>query len=106
MSDSVHAVVRIKDVQYRVRENELLSVPLLSDEVGSTVEFNEVLLVDGAEPRVGTPTVEGAKVVAEVVEHGRGKKIIVFKKKRRKGYRRTNGHRQDFTSVRITSISV
>ena len=106
MAEAVHAVVRIKDVQYRVRENELLEVPLLSDEVGSTVEFGEVLMIGGEEPQIGTPIVDGAKVVVEVVEHGRGKKIIIFKKKRRKGYRRTNGHRQDFTSVRIKSISV
>lgn len=98
------AVVRIKDKQIRVQQDDVIKVPLLETEVGATVDFDEVLLLNDAEIRVGTPTVEGARVRAEVLAHGREKKIIVFKFKRRKGYRNTQGHRQDFTSVKITSI--
>ena len=101
---SATAVVRIADIQFRVSADQVLRVPRLADEVGATVEFDEVLMVTGDEPRVGTPTVEGAKVTAEVLEHGRAKKIIVFKKKRRKGYRKTQGHRQGYTALRIQSI--
>lgn len=98
------AVVRIKDKQIRVQENDVVKVPLLEDEVGATVDFDDVLLLSDDEVRVGTPTVEGARVRAEVLDHGREKKILVFKFKRRKGYRRMRGHRQDFTAVKITSI--
>jgi len=98
------AVVRIADIQFRVSADQVLRVPRLTEEVGSTIEFDQVLLVGGDEPRVGTPTVDGVKVTAEVLEHGRDKKITVFKKKRRKGYRRTQGHRQGYTAVRIQSI--
>ncbi len=99
-----NAVVRIKDVQFRVHENDLIKVPRLEDEVGSQIELDEVLLLGGDEIRVGSPTVEGARVRAEVVEHGRDKKIVVFKMKRRKNYRRKHGHRQQFTHLRITGI--
>jgi len=98
------AVVRIQDMQFRVSEDDLIRVPLLEAEVGATLEFDEVLLVGGDETRVGTPLVEGAKVTAEVVEQGKADKIIVFKKKRRKDYRRTQGHRQPYTALRITGI--
>ena len=103
MSDR-SAVVQIAGKQVRVHENDVIRVPLLADEVGSSVEFGQVLLVSDADIKVGTPTVEGAKVVAEVLEHGRDKKIRVFKMKRRKTYRRTKGHRQHFTQIRITAI--
>lgn len=103
MSDR-SAVVKISGQQVRVHENDVIRVPLLADEVGSSVEFDQVLMVAGDEVKVGTPTVEGARVVAEVVEHGRDRKIRVFKMKRRKTYRRTKGHRQHFTQLRITAI--
>jgi len=103
MSDR-SAVVQISGKQVRVHENDVIRVPLLAEEVGSSVEFGEVLLVSDADIKVGTPVVEGAKVVAEVLEHGREKKIRVFKMKRRKTYRRTQGHRQHFTQLRITAI--
>jgi large subunit ribosomal protein L21 len=103
MSDR-SAVVQIAGKQVRVHENDVIKVPLLADEVGSSVEFNQVLLVSDDDVRIGTPTVDGAKVVAEIVEHGRDKKIRVFKMKRRKTYRRTKGHRQNFTQLRITAI--
>jgi len=98
------AVVRIADIQYRVSENQVLRIPRVEGDVGASLEFDQVLLVGGEEPRVGTPIVEGAMVRAEVVEQGRGPKLRVFKKKRRKGYRKTIGHRQAFTAVRITAI--
>jgi len=98
------AIVRIKDVQLRVQENEIVKVPLLEEEVGSRIEFGEVLLLGGDEVRVGEPLVEGARVTAEVVEHGRANKVVVFKMKRRKNFKRTHGHRQPYTAVRITSI--
>ncbi len=102
----MYAVVKIKDQQFRVEPANKLNVPLLDSEVGATVTFDEVLLFsDGNEVKVGSPTVEGASVAAEVVNHGRSRKIVVFKKKRRKNYRRKKGHRQPFTEIRITEIN-
>jgi large subunit ribosomal protein L21 len=98
------AVVRISGSQYRVHEHDVVKVPLLTEEVGAKIELSDVLLVSGEDTRIGTPTVEGASVKAEVLEHGRDKKIIVFKKKRRQDYRKKAGHRQYFTSLKITSI--
>lgn len=99
-----NAVVRIKGVQYRVAEGDILDVPLVGDEAGATIELGEVLMLGGDSPVVGTPLVDGARVTAEVVGHGRGDKILVFRFKRRKNYRRTTGHRQDYTRIRITGI--
>ena len=102
----MYAVVKIKNQQYRVSPDLKLQVPLLDNEVGDTLSFDEVLMLsDGDEIKVGAPTVDGATVAAEVLAHGRSRKIIVFKKKRRKNYRRKNGHRQQFTESRITGIN-
>ena len=102
----MYAVVKIKNQQYRVTPDLTLQVPLMSDEVGAKLTFDEVLMMaDGEDIKVGSPTVAGASVAAEVVGHGRSRKIIVFKKRRRKNYRRKNGHRQPFTEIRITGIS-
>ena len=102
----MYAVVKIKNQQYRVSPDLKLQVPLLDSEVGATLSFDEVLMLsDGDEIKVGSPTVDGASVAAEVLAHGRSRKIIVFKKKRRKNYRRKNGHRQQFTEIRITGIN-
>jgi large subunit ribosomal protein L21 len=101
---SQSAVVRISDVQFRVSENEVVRVPLLQAEIGTKLEFDEVLLVGGDEVKVGTPLVEGAKVRAEVIEQGKEDKIVVFKKKRRKNYQKTQGHRQAYTAIKITAI--
>ena len=87
--------------QYMVEEGQELYVEKLNNEVDSEVVFDEVLYVDG---KVGTPTVKGAKVVAKVLKHGKQKKILVFKYKAKKKYRRTQGHRQPYTKVEITSI--
>lgn len=98
------AVIRTGGQQYRVSEGDTIRVDQLSGEPGSKIEFSEVLLVGGDSPKIGKPLVAGAKVQAEIVSHGRGEKIVIFKFKRRKKYRRKNGHRQAFTAVRITSI--
>ena len=102
-----YAVVKTGGKQYRVAEGELVDVERLGGDVGATVTLEEVLLVSGGdeEPaRIGTPMVEQAQVTAEIVEQGRDKKIIVFKKKRRKGYKRKQGHRQMQTTLRIVEI--
>jgi large subunit ribosomal protein L21 len=102
----MYAVVRISDQQFRVEPDKTLQVPRLADEVGSALRFGEVLMVsDGDDVKVGAPTVEGATVEAEVIGHGRSRKITVFKKKRRKNYRRKKGHRQEYTEIRITGIT-
>lgn len=99
------AVIETGGKQYRVSEGDVLDVELLGDVEGA-VEFDRVLMVGGeGDDRVGSPTLEGASVKATLVSAVRGPKIIVFKKKRRKGYRRTRGHRQDLHRVRIDSIS-
>jgi large subunit ribosomal protein L21 len=104
----MHAVIKTGGKQYRIKPGDEFNVEKLADvEVGAEFTFDEVLAVgSGADLAIGTPIVDGAKVTAEIVEHGRSKKIIVFKKKRRKKYRRKHGHRQPYTRVRITDVSV
>ena len=100
-----YAIVDIAGSQCKVTPEAVVRVPKLDAEVGSKVSFDKVLYVsDGKARQVGQPYVEGKKVQAEVVRHGRDDKIIVFKKKKRKGYRRTRGHRQQFTELLITTI--
>ena len=101
-----YAIIRSGGKQFRVFEGQTVRVPSIDAEAGATVEL-EALVVGGdgeGQVRIGTPAVDGARVTGTVVEHGRGEKIIVFKKKRRKQYKRTRGHRQDFTAVKIDSI--
>ena len=101
----MYAVTRTGGKQYRVTTGDLIAIEKLTGEPGSTITFDDVLMVgDGDKRDVGAPRLAGAAVVAELIEQTRGEKIIVFKKKRRKGYRRTKGHRQDLTVVRITDI--
>jgi large subunit ribosomal protein L21 len=101
----MYAVIETGGKQYRVSEGDLIRVEKLPVEVGSDIAFEQVLLVgSGEDVRVGTPVVDGASVTGRVVEQDRGKKIIVFKMKRRKGYRRKQGHRQDYTGIRIEKI--
>lgn len=100
-----YAVIRTGGKQYRVIPGDLIRVEKIAAEQGSTVEFNEVLMAsDGGAVRVGAPLLAEARVTGEVVQHGKAKKILVFKKKRRKNYRRHRGHRQEFTEVRVTGI--
>lgn len=104
---SHYAIIRTGGKQYRVEPGTRLRVPTLLGDAGASVEFNEVLLgSDGQNVRTGVPTLSGAKVTAEIVKHGKEDKIIVFKFKRRKNYARKQGHRQKFTEVRITDISL
>ncbi len=101
----MYAVIKTGGKQYRVAPDDVLEIEKLPADPGETIEFKDVLLVDqGGEPKIGTPLVDGAIVSAEVVEQGRGEKIIIFKKKRRQNYRRRNGHRQYLTTVRILEI--
>jgi large subunit ribosomal protein L21 len=99
-----YAIIRSGGKQFRVEEGQQVRVPLLDKEVGSTLELDVLLLGGEDESKVGTPMVDGARVAATVVDHGRDTKIIVFKKKRRKQYKRTRGHRQDYTTLKIDSI--
>jgi large subunit ribosomal protein L21 len=102
----VYAVLETGGKQYRVSPGDLLKVERLGGEPGSPVRFDRILLVaEGERVTVGTPTIAGASVTGEVVQQGRARKVIVFKFKRRKKYRRTRGHRQAETTVRITAIS-
>ena len=100
------AIVKIAGQQFKVEEGQELFVHQLEASEGDNVSFEDVLLVDnGSKVSVGTPTLN-AKVNATVLGHQKGDKVIVFKKKRRKGYRRKNGHRQRFTKIQIDSIAV
>ena len=101
----MYAVVRTGGKQVRVTPGNAVRVEKLPGAVGESIELDQVLLVGGeGETRVGTPLVEGVKVVGTITDQGRGPKIIVFKMKRRKGYRRKMGHRQDYTEIRVDSI--
>jgi large subunit ribosomal protein L21 len=99
------AVIKTGGKQYRVAKDDRLTVEKLAAEAGETVTLDQVLMVGGDDGiKVGAPTVDGASVTAEVVEQTRGKKLIVFKKRRRKHYRRKNGHRQHQTVLKVTDI--
>jgi len=101
----MYAVINSGGKQYRLTEGELIDLERLEGEVGDQVVFDQVLLVENGEaPMIGTPTVDGAQVVGTIVEQGKGNKIVVFKFKRRKMYRRRTGHRQLLTTVKIESI--
>jgi len=101
----MYAVIRTGGKQYRVAPGDVIAVEKLAGEKGEAVTFGDVLMLgDDKTQTVGSPTIAGAAVVAEVVDQTRGDKITVFKFKRRKGYRRTKGHRQDLTVVRITDV--
>ncbi len=102
----MYAVIESGGKQHRVVEGETLKLEKIETATGETFEFDRVLMVGGGEEaRIGTPLVEGGKVTAEVVAHGRHKKITIIKFNRRKHYRRQTGHRQWFTEVKITAIS-
>ena len=101
-----YAVIATGGKQYKVRQGDVLQVEKLTGEVGSEVVFDQVLMVsDGENATVGTPVVEGATVTGHITAQGRGRKVLVFKQKRRKRYRQKNGHRQPYTAVKIDSIS-
>ena len=101
-----HAIIETGGKQYRVAEGDVLFIEKLDVAAGDTVKFDRVLaVIDEDSPKFGTPVVEGASVSANVVKNGRGKKIRVFKMKPKKGYRRTQGHRQPYTKVQIETIN-
>ena len=102
-----YAIIRTGGKQYRVQPGQTLRVPSMLGEAGTQVTFNEVLLgSDGSTVRAGVPTLSGASVTGEIVKHGLGEKIVVFKFKRRKNYSRKQGHRQGFTEVKINDIDL
>jgi len=99
------AVIRTGGKQYRVAPNDIIEIEKIAGKPGDIVELSEVILLGGdGGPKTGSPTIAGALVAAEVIEQKRADKIVVFKKKRRKNYRRTKGHRQALTALRITEI--
>ena len=101
----MYAIVEIAGQQFRVEKDKKLFVQLLDAKEGDSVDFEKVLLVDNeGKIAVGTPTVEGAKVTAKVLGQVQGDKVLVFKKKRRKGYKKLNGHRQDYMQIQIENI--
>ncbi len=104
----MYAVFQTGGKQFRVEPGVRLRIPSLDIEPGDSITFDHVLLAGDGEDKVlvGTPTVDGASVRAEVIRHGRADKIIVFKRKRRKGYRKKQGHRQNFTEIRIEEVAL
>ncbi|RME29347.1 MAG: 50S ribosomal protein L21 [Deltaproteobacteria bacterium] len=100
----MYAVVRTGGKQYRVAQGDRIVVEKLDGEVGQDVVLDDVLMIGGEEPKIGTPRVEGASVKARIIEQGRAKKVLVFKFKRRKDYKKLQGHRQYFTRLEITGI--
>ena len=99
------AIVKTGGKQYRVGVGDQITVERLVGEVGAAISLDQVLAVGGEAPKIGTPMVVGASVTAKIVQQPRGTKIIVFKKKRRKNYRRKRGHRQELTVLKIEEIS-
>jgi large subunit ribosomal protein L21 len=103
----MYAVIKTGGKQYRVSTGEKLKVESLPAEVGAEITLDHVLMVaDGDNVRMGTPTLSGASVKATVVGHGRGEKLKIFKMRRRKHYRKTQGHRQNYTEIQISGISL
>ncbi len=102
----MYAIIKTGGKQYKVSEGDLVRVEKLPYEIGDTVEFDQVLLVSGDEVKVGSPVIENAKVTATVEDQNKDKKIVVFKYKPKKQYRKKHGHRQPYTLVKIDSISL
>ena len=102
----MYAVIKHGGKQYKVKVGDILELDRIDAEPKSTIEINEVLLIKGEETKIGTPTVENAKVIAEIINHARGKKVIIFKKRRRKDSKKKRGFRRDFTRVKIKEIVV
>lgn len=102
----MYAIIEASGKQFRAEPDSTLRLPRLRAEPGETVTFEVLLTETDGEVQIGKPSLEGASVAAEVVRHGKGKKIVVFKRKRRKGYRKKQGHRQGFTEVRVTEITI
>lgn len=102
----MYAIIATGGKQYKVAEGDIIKIEKLGVEAGETVTFDKVLAVNNGELSIGCPTVEGATVTATVVKEGKGKKVIVYKYKRKTGYHKKNGHRQLYTQVKIEKISL
>ena len=103
----MYAIVEVANKQIQVTKDALIKVPFLQKEVGEKVEFDRVLLYsDGSKIKVGKPVLKDAKISAEIIENGRDKKVVVFRKKRRKGFQVKKGHRQQFSKIKINNLSV
>ena len=103
---SKNAIIETGGKQYKVKEGDTIFVELLETDDGAPITFDKVMAVfDGKDSKIGSPYVEGASVDGVILKHGKAKKVIVFKMKRRKGYRRKQGHRQPYTKIRIEKIS-
>ena len=98
------AVIKTGGKQYRVAEDQVLEIEKIEGEPGKIVQLGDVLMIGGNEPQIGSPAIDGASVAVEVIEQGRGPKVIAFKKRRRKNSKRKRGHRQDLTVIKITGI--
>ena len=101
----MYAIIATGGKQYKVSEGDIITIEKLGVEAGEKVTFDQVLVVGGEDLKVGEPTVSGATVEASVIKEGRGKKVIVYKYKRKTGYHKKNGHRQAFTKVKIEKIN-
>jgi large subunit ribosomal protein L21 len=102
----MEALVEISGNQFQVKQDDIVKVPLLEGNPGDKVEFGNILLTTGeGDTKVGTPFIDGS-VEAEIIEHGKDEKVLVFHKKRRKGYQKLNGHRQRFTKIAIKNINI
>ena len=101
----MYAMIATGGKQYKVSEGDIITIEKLGVEAGEKVTFDQVLVVGGEDLKVGEPTVSGATVEASVIKEGRGKKVIVYKYKRKTGYHKKNGHRQSFTQVKIEKIN-
>jgi large subunit ribosomal protein L21 len=102
-----YAIFKASGEQFRAAEGDTLRVPKIEGEPGSKITFDEILFAsDGDSFKTGQPIVKGAKVTAEIVRHGKGEKVVVFKFKRRKNYRRKTGHRQQFTEIKVTGLKL
>ena len=102
----MYAVINTGGKQYKVAPGDIVRVESLEGQKGDLVEIKDVfMIVDGDNISVGKPTLASAKITAEVVEQGRGEKLLIFKHRRRKGYRRTNGHRQNYTAIKVKEIT-
>ncbi len=101
----MYAIIETCGKQFRVQEGNKIVIDRLAAEIGNEVTFDRVVMLGGDSAKFGAPYIDGAKVTAKVMEHGRGEKVIVFKKHRRKSHRKTQGHRQDYTALTITGIN-
>ena len=103
----MYSIIKISGKQYSVSEGDIIKVSTQDWKVGDTVKLNQVLLTNsGKNVSVGTPTVAGASVTLEIMEHNRDKKLLIYKKKRRKGYQRKNGHRQGYTLLKVNKLQM